>query len=94
VALRRVSRGARAVYRRSMVLGGQKRGMSELSIEIVRYVDGIFEELDAPNEFFYDAPNQMLYYFYNGSGSPPSDDVFVATNLKVLINIRFCFVFG
>jgi hypothetical protein len=51
------------------------------------YVDGIFEELDAPNEFFYDATSQLLYYYYNGTGVPPTDSVFVATNLKVLFNV-------
>jgi hypothetical protein len=35
-------------------------------------VDGIFEELDAPNEFFYDKSTQNLYYYFNGSGTPPS----------------------
>eukprot|EP01111_Echinosteliopsis_oligospora_P012301 TRINITY_DN4197_c0_g1_i1.p1 TRINITY_DN4197_c0_g1~~TRINITY_DN4197_c0_g1_i1.p1 ORF type:complete len:808 (-),score=212.17 TRINITY_DN4197_c0_g1_i1:52-2475(-) len=51
------------------------------------YVDNVFEELDAPNEYFYDAESQQLYLFYNGTGAPPVDSVFSASNLKVLINI-------
>lgn len=47
-------------------------------------MDGIFEELDAPNEFFYDPKAQNLYYYNNGTGAPPSTG-FVVTNLKVLI---------
>lgn len=30
-----------------------------------RYVEHIFEELDAPNEFYYDSTKQQLYYFHN-----------------------------
>lgn len=52
------------------------------------FVENIFEELDFPAEFFYDAPNQKLYYFNNATGAPPSDNQsFVATNLKVLFNV-------
>lgn len=61
------------------------------------------EELDYPREYFYDQPNQKLYYVQNGTGvcnyfdinDDDDDDVkqappstgFVATDTKVLFNI-------
>ena len=40
------------------------------------------QEWDYPGEYFYYTSNQLLYLNYNGTGTPPSNDV-VATNLKV-----------
>lgn len=34
------------------------------------YVENIMEELDAPNEWFYDDSNKVLYYFPNSSSLP------------------------
>lgn len=40
-----------------------------------RYVVNVFEELDAPGEYFYDPVASRLYVFYNGTaGSPPPPD--------------------
>ncbi len=33
------------------------------------FIENVIEELDAPNEFFYDAPSQTLHLVYNGSAS-------------------------
>eukprot|EP00039_Didymoeca_costata_P030353 m.29160 g.29160 ORF g.29160 m.29160 type:complete len:811 (+) comp8070_c0_seq1:36-2468(+) len=52
----------------------------------VWYVENVMEELDYPREYFYDQPNQKLYYVQNGTGAPPSTG-FVATDTKVLFNI-------
>jgi len=49
------------------------------------YIENILAELDAPNEYFYDEDTQLLYYFYNGTGSPPSSLQFEASHLKTLI---------
>ena len=53
----------------------------------LRYVENIFEELDAPNEWFYDAEAKKLYYM------PPANvDVshaqFECTSLEDLIVVR------
>jgi hypothetical protein len=52
------------------------------------YVENILEELDTPNEYYFDTTNQLLYYFYNGTGSPPSNFQLIASNLKTLIDVR------
>ncbi len=44
------------------------------------------QEWDYPGEYFYDPSTETLYFNYNGTGTPPSDNV-VATNLKVMFNI-------
>jgi len=49
------------------------------------FIENIFEELDAPNEYFFDAKNQKLYYYFNGSN--PDAEFFVATNSRVLFNV-------
>ena len=51
------------------------------------YIENIFEELDNPNEYFFDEKTKMLYYFHNGTGTVPSDWKFVATNLQTLFNV-------
>lgn len=53
------------------------------------YVDHIWEELDAPREFYADAGAQRLYYFHNASAGtpPPSDWTFEVPMLPCLINI-------
>lgn len=47
----------------------------------------VFEELDSPNEWFYDGKSKMLYFWYNGTGAPPKNTVFEVTNLKTLFNV-------
>jgi hypothetical protein len=36
------------------------------------YVENVFEELDAPGEWFYNITTQTLYVNYNGTGAPPA----------------------
>jgi hypothetical protein len=36
------------------------------------FIENVIEELDAPNEFYYDKASKELYLFYNGTGTPPS----------------------
>jgi len=52
------------------------------------FVENIFEELDAPNEYFYDASTAKLYFCLNGTGAPPASSTFVATFLKTLFSIQ------
>lgn len=49
------------------------------------FVENLIELLDAPNEWFHDEANQLLYYVANGSN--PSALSFTATRLKQLIVI-------
>lgn len=52
------------------------------------YVENIFEELDAPGEWFVDVEAQKLYLYYNGTGPPPSNESLVATNLQEMVGLR------
>ena len=38
-------------------------------------MENVFEELDSPGEFFYDARAHKLYLYHNGTGAPPSDGI-------------------
>ena len=49
------------------------------------YVENIKEELDAPNEWFYDEKNQVLYYFPNSSSLPESG---IGTLLEQLFTVK------
>eukprot|EP01112_Ceratiomyxa_fruticulosa_P011058 TRINITY_DN2973_c0_g1_i5.p1 TRINITY_DN2973_c0_g1~~TRINITY_DN2973_c0_g1_i5.p1 ORF type:complete len:905 (+),score=191.36 TRINITY_DN2973_c0_g1_i5:344-3058(+) len=53
------------------------------------YIDGVFEELDTPNEFFYDEKTNKLYYFNNNTATqPPAANLtFAASNQTVLISV-------
>ena len=53
-------------------------------------VENVMEELDWPNEWFYDEDSKTLYYFHNATAGtePPSDTLFVATQLKTLITVK------
>lgn len=53
-------------------------------------VENVFDELDAPREWFVDAPTGKLYYFANTTaGTPPSaDTLFVSTRLKTLLAVN------
>ena len=53
------------------------------------YIENIFEELDSPNEYFYNSSTNTLYYYYNVTTqtAPPEDTEFVATRTKILFNI-------
>ena len=50
------------------------------------FVDNIFEELDAPGEWFYDETDQKLYLYPNGTNGLP--DSGFGTVLQRLLNIR------
>ena len=39
------------------------------------FVEGLYEELDSPNEFFFDPATRTLSLLYNDSGTPPSEVV-------------------
>ena len=50
------------------------------------YVENIFEELDAPGEWFYDKTENKLYLFPNGSNDVPASGF--GTRLQQLLSIR------
>jgi hypothetical protein len=49
-------------------------------------VENVFEELDEPGEWWWDAEAELLYVWHNGTGPPPSDGSLVAVQLQVLFN--------
>ena len=49
------------------------------------FVENIMEELDAPGEWYFNDLDSTLYYFPNGSSSPPASGV--ATAVKTLFKI-------
>ena len=52
------------------------------------YIENVLEELDAPNEFFFDERRRELHYVANSSGVlPPSADEFTATRWAVIFNV-------
>ena len=53
-------------------------------------VENVMEELDSQNEWFYDEESKTLYFFYNATSGtePPSDTLYVVTQLKTLIYIN------
>lgn len=55
---------------------------------MVRYVDGVREELDAPTEFFFDAAENKLYLFPNGTVDSIDTSNLVVPVLKRLIEIK------
>ena len=52
------------------------------------YIENVLKELDAPNEYFYDIDNQILYIYHNQSVNENDDDEYIATNLKVLFRMN------
>ena len=48
------------------------------------WIDNIFEELDYPNEWYFDFDNKILYYYNNFSTIHPNNLTFEYTNLKTL----------
>ena len=51
------------------------------------YVENVREELDEADEWFYDDDTRSLYVCWNGTGAPPPDVQFVATNLPRLVEV-------
>lgn len=45
----------------------------------------VFEELDAPNEFFFDRQTSSLYLYYNGTGAPPASVEVPALNELIVL---------
>ena len=54
------------------------------------YIENVIEELDAPNEYFYDKDRGQLYYFYNASNGvpPPSSIEFESVEERILITVK------
>eukprot|EP00041_Stephanoeca_diplocostata_P031470 m.980369 g.980369 ORF g.980369 m.980369 type:complete len:903 (-) comp23965_c1_seq3:323-3031(-) len=50
------------------------------------FIENVFEELDFPGEFFYNASTGDLYLNYNGTGAPPASTEFVVPQKQVLVN--------
>ena len=46
----------------------------------------MFEEQDAPGEWYYDGPSATLYLSYNGTGAPPRSVIAVLADQQVLVN--------
>ena len=52
------------------------------------YIENVMEELDAPNEWFYNVSTQMLYVYWNATvGTPPPATGFSVPVAKALFNI-------
>ena len=52
------------------------------------YIVNVFEELDIPNEFYFDAASKKLYIFWNETdASPPASVKFVVPTLRRLITV-------
>ena len=52
------------------------------------FIENVFEELDAPGEFFYNESSEVLFLFFNATpGTPPPSSGLVATVGKHLFNI-------
>jgi len=51
------------------------------------YIENVFEELDAPGEWFFNETTQLLYLWHNASGAPPSDGSISAATVKHLFNV-------
>jgi hypothetical protein len=52
------------------------------------WIEGVIEELDAENEFFYDTNTQTLSLYYNGTGPPPATTKIIVPTLANMIEIR------
>ena len=53
------------------------------------YIENVLEELDNPNEWYYDSEMTKLYFYYNASSGtpPPAQTIFEAVQLKTFFNI-------
>jgi len=51
------------------------------------HIENVFEEFVYPNEFFYDREQQTLYFYYNGTGTPPVDATYEVPNVRTLFNL-------
>ena len=67
--------------------GGWQNNRGAAAHEKVRFVEAIFEELDAPGEWFLDAKTHTLY-FYPPAGLDLKNAVVEATRLRTLVEFR------
>ena len=52
------------------------------------YIENLLEELDYPNEWWYDLGDKKLYYFQNTTeAKAPPTEGWVGTSVKVLLNV-------
>eukprot|EP00039_Didymoeca_costata_P023769 m.8181 g.8181 ORF g.8181 m.8181 type:complete len:1067 (-) comp3851_c0_seq2:220-3420(-) len=51
-------------------------------------IENLLAELDFPEEFYIDEENRKLYYFYNGTGKPPTSHIIGLVTLQNLIQIQ------
>ena len=51
------------------------------------YVENVFEELDSPNEYFYNESTHVLYYYHNATGAPPASMHFEAAVNQTLVSL-------
>ena len=50
------------------------------------YIENVFEELDAENEYFFDRATSKLYLWFNGTGVPPSTVVVPTLADMIVVN--------
>lgn len=67
--------------------GGWQNNRGAAAHEKIRFVENVFEELDAPGEWFLDAKTHTLY-FYPPAGLDLRTAVFEATRLRTLVEFR------
>lgn len=67
--------------------GGWQNNRGAAAHDKVRFVENIFEELDAPGEWFLDADTRTLY-FYPAAGLDLKNAVVEATRLRTLVEFR------
>jgi len=67
--------------------GGWQNNRAAAAHEKIRFVENVFEELDAPGEWFLDTKTHTLY-FHPPAGLDLRRAVFVATRLRTLVEFR------
>ena len=67
--------------------GGWQNNRGAAAHDTIRFVENVFEELDAPGEWFLDAKTHTLY-FYPPAGLDLRTAVFEATRLRTLVELR------
>ena len=51
------------------------------------WIENVLEELDEPEEWYFNETSKKLYYFFNSTAPPTGNEKFVATKTKVLWNL-------
>ena len=51
------------------------------------YVDNVFEECDAPGEYYFSSAEKALYYTFNATEGPTGDESFALTTTKIIFNV-------